>query len=73
MPISILFILKFNAYISYIPKKQEMIKINNPKTWLMVALIILMFAWMVIIIKRHREQNELQEKIYNHSEIIDTV
>lgn len=50
-----------------------MIKINNPKTWLMVAFIILMFAWMVIIIKRHRKQNELQKKIYNHSEIIDTV
>ncbi|MDB5123905.1 MAG: hypothetical protein JWP94_2034 [Mucilaginibacter sp.] len=50
-----------------------MIKINNPKTWLIMASIILMFIWMVIIIKRHREQNELQEKIYNHSEIIDTV
>jgi hypothetical protein len=50
-----------------------MIKINYPKTWLIIALIMLMLACMAGIIKKHYEQNELQEKIYNHSEIIDTV
>jgi hypothetical protein len=50
-----------------------MIKIKDPKIWLITALLLLMLAWMIIIIKRHHEQNELQEKIYNHSEIIDTV
>jgi hypothetical protein len=50
-----------------------MIKIKEPQTWLIIALIMLMLAWMLIIMKRHHEQNELQEKIYNHSEIIDTL
>jgi hypothetical protein len=50
-----------------------MIKMKEPKTWLIIALIMMMLALMLIIIKRHHEQNELQERIYNHSEIVDTV
>ncbi|MDB5131738.1 MAG: hypothetical protein JWR02_1487 [Mucilaginibacter sp.] len=50
-----------------------MIKLKEHKFWLIIAFMMLMLAWMVIIIKRHHEQNELQEKIYSHSEIVDTV
>lgn len=50
-----------------------MIKMKEPQTWLIMALIMLMLAWMLIVIKRNHEKIQLQEKIYNHSEIIDTV
>ena len=51
-------------------------KINHPKTWLFLALLGCMLIGSLLIIKHHqiiKEQQELQQKIDDHSEIIDTV
>jgi hypothetical protein len=42
------------------------------KNWLIIALMATLLACMLFIIKRYDAQKNLQEKIYNHSEIIDT-
>jgi preprotein translocase subunit YajC len=50
-----------------------MINIKEPKAWLLIAFMILLLVWMFVIIRKHHEQNDLQGKIYNHSEIVDTI
>jgi hypothetical protein len=47
--------------------------INHPKFWLFIALLALLLTFMLIVIKHYDAENDLQQKIYNHSEIIDTV
>ncbi len=42
---------------------------REQKNWLIVVFVILMITCMLII-KKHHEKNELQERIYNHSEIL---
>ncbi len=47
--------------------------IKYPKTWLLFILIASVLICMLIIIKRYNTENDLQQKIYDHSEIKDTV
>ena len=42
------------------------------KNWPVIALLAALLACMLFIIKRYDAQKDLQEKIDNHSEIIDT-
>ncbi|HEY8783956.1 MAG TPA: hypothetical protein VIM16_20170 [Mucilaginibacter sp.] len=49
-----------------------MTTINHPKTWLTIAILALLLTCMLIIIKHYNADKELQQKIYDHSEIIDT-
>jgi hypothetical protein len=47
---------------------------KHPITWLAIALLAtLLIIALVLITKRHTEEKEMQERIYNHSEIKDTV
>ncbi|MDF2433220.1 MAG: hypothetical protein JWP44_2851 [Mucilaginibacter sp.] len=47
---------------------------KHPKTWLAIALLALMLIiTMMKITTHHNEEMEIQEHIYNHSEIKDTV
>ncbi len=58
----------------HLNKKQIiMTTTNHPKTWIIVALLAILLGWMLIIVKHYNEGIELQEKIYHHSEIKDTV
>jgi len=52
--------------------KKIMTTINHPKTWLTIAILALLLTCMLIIIKHYNADKELQQKIYDHSEIIDT-
>ena len=49
---------------------------NHPKTWAYIALIAAILIGMLLIIKQHevkqQEENQLQQKIENHSEISDS-
>jgi hypothetical protein len=48
--------------------------LKHPKTSLAIFLLIAALAFSVIIIKHaNTEDNELQQRIYNHPEIKDTV
>ncbi|MFI5139308.1 MAG: hypothetical protein ACHQIM_15915 [Sphingobacteriales bacterium] len=47
--------------------------INHPKLWLIIALLALLLTFMLIIIKHYNAENDLQQRIYDHSEITDTV
>ena len=44
-----------------------------PKTWLLAILIASLLAGMLIIIKHYNAEDNLQQKIYDHSEIKDTI
>ena len=48
-------------------------KINNLKNWMIIILIAALIASMLVIIKHFNAENELQQKIYRHSEITDTL
>ena len=47
--------------------------IKHPKPWLIVALLAILLTFMLIIIKHYNADNEQQQKIYDHSEIRDTI
>jgi len=44
-----------------------------PKTWLLLILIASVLICMLIIIKHSDSEKDPQQKIYDHSEIPDTV
>ena len=48
---------------------------KHPKTWITLAFLALILTLIMIIItmKRLNEEHKLQERIYNHSEIVDPV
>jgi len=48
-------------------------QIKYPKNWLIFMLIAFILMGMLIIIKHYNADNDLQQKIYDHSEIKDTV
>jgi uncharacterized protein YueI len=52
-------------------------QINHPKTWAYIILLILMLTSVTLIVIHHhalqKEEQDLQQKIDNHSEIKDTV
>jgi hypothetical protein len=48
-------------------------QIKDQKTWLIIALLALLLITMLVIIKHYNETEYLQQKIYDHSEIKDTV
>jgi hypothetical protein len=48
-------------------------QIKNTKTWLVLILIASVLTLMLMITKHYNEEAELQQKIYDHSEIKDTV
>jgi len=47
--------------------------INHPKFWLIIALLALLLTFMLVVIKHYNAENDLHQKIYDHSEITDTV
>jgi hypothetical protein len=47
-------------------------QIKNLKNWLIILLMASMIALMLIVIKHYNSDSELQQKIYDHSEIRDT-
>ena len=46
---------------------------NYSKNWLVIILLALLLAFMLIIVKHYNSAEDLQQKIYDHSEIKDTV
>jgi len=44
-----------------------------PKTWLLAILIASVLACMLIIINHYNAEGNLQQKIYDHSEIKDSI
>jgi len=48
-------------------------KMKHPKTWLVITLLAMLLAFMLVIIKHYNAAEDLQQKIYDHSEIKDTV
>jgi hypothetical protein len=48
-------------------------QIKHLKNWLIIILMASMIALMLIVIKRYNADAEMQQNIYNHSEIKDTV
>ncbi len=47
--------------------------IKHPKMWLLIVLLIMVLTFMLVIIKHYDADNDLQQKIYDHSEIKDTI
>ena len=47
-------------------------KMKYSKTWLLLILIASLLVFMLIIIKHNNADNDIQQKIYDHSEIKDT-
>jgi len=48
-------------------------KMKNPKNWLLIILLALLLACMLIIVKHYNSAEDLQQRIYDHSEIKDTI
>jgi len=71
MPNSIYNII--NKFISLKPFNSNSMQIKYPKNWLIFMLIAFILMGMLIIIKHYNADNDLQQKIYDHSEIKDTV
>lgn len=46
---------------------------KHPKNWLLIALLASLLAGMLIIVKHYNASKDLQQKIYDHSEIKDTI
>ena len=46
---------------------------KHPKMWLVITLLAFLIAFMLIIIKHYNATEHLQQKIYDHSEIKDTI
>jgi hypothetical protein len=46
---------------------------NNPKSWLIMLLLAFLFGVMLIVIHHYHSDAYSQEKIDNHSEIMDTI
>ncbi|OIQ70236.1 hypothetical protein GALL_481550 [mine drainage metagenome] len=46
---------------------------NNPKTWFILLLLAFIFSVMLIMIRYYHSDAYYQEKIDNHSEIVDTI
>jgi hypothetical protein len=46
---------------------------KNLKNWMIIILIASILALMLMITKNYNEDFEFQQKIYNHSEIKDTI
>jgi len=46
---------------------------NYPKNWLVIILLAFLLVFMLFIIKHYNAVENLQQKIYDHSEIKDTV
>ena len=47
--------------------------IKHPKMWIFIALLTTLLTFMLIIIKHYDADNDLQQRIDNHSEIKDTI
>ena len=49
-------------------------QMKYPKIWLVIALLVSLLGFMLIIVKHNNGINiERQQKIYDHSEITDTI
>jgi hypothetical protein len=48
-------------------------QMKHLKTWLIVIFMAAILALMLIITKHYNVETEFQQKIYDHSEIKDTV
>jgi len=46
---------------------------KNPENWLFAALVIIFLVFVLIIYKHHQEDADLQQRIDDHSEIVDKV
>lgn len=46
---------------------------KNLKNWMVIILIASILALMLMITKNYNADFEFQQKIYNHSEIKDTI
>jgi hypothetical protein len=46
---------------------------NHPRPWVILLFLGLLLTFMLIILKHSNTNNDLQQKIYNHSEIKGTV
>ena len=46
---------------------------RQPKNWLLIILLASLIVYMLTIIKHNKEEENLQQRIYDHSEIKDTV
>ncbi len=46
---------------------------KHSKIWLLIILIASILICMLVIIKHYDSENDLQQKIYDHSEIKDTI
>ena len=45
-----------------------MTTINHPRPWVILLLLGLLLTFMLIITKHHKADNDLQQKIYDHTE-----
>jgi hypothetical protein len=50
-----------------------MTAINNPKTWFILAFLAMLLMAMLLIVKHHNSHVDDQQRIYDHSEIIDRI
>ena len=48
-------------------------QIKNFKNWMLIILMASILTLMLMLIKNHNEDFEFQQKIYDHSEIKDTI
>lgn len=66
--------MAFYSYLkSNIETKKHTMQMKHLKTWLVIILMASILALMLIITKHYDAERELQQKIYDHSEIKDTV
>jgi hypothetical protein len=47
--------------------------IKHPKMWLFIVLLAMVLTFMLVIIKHYNADDDLQQRIYDHSEIRDTI
>ena len=64
--INIIFIQLFNLI-------KIFMKINHLTSWMIIILMAALIALMLVIIRHNNSANELNQRIYDHSEITDTV
>ena len=53
------------------PRKSN--KMKHPNNWLLIILLALLLACMLGLVKHYNTVEDLQQKIYDHSEIKDTI
>jgi hypothetical protein len=46
---------------------------NHPRPWVILLLLGILLTFMLIILKNSNKENDLQQKIYDHLEIKDTI